>query len=46
MGRQRANGSLLRTLMIGHGFQPHAREWWHVTLKDEPHPNTYFDFPI
>ena len=21
-------------------------EWWHYTLKDEPYPDTYFDFPI
>ena len=43
-GQQRANRSLLRTLMIAHGFQPYAQEWWHFTLKDEPHPETYFDF--
>jgi D-alanyl-D-alanine dipeptidase len=21
-------------------------EWWHYTLKHEPYPDTYFDFPI
>ncbi|MBQ6108562.1 MAG: hypothetical protein IJK97_10170 [Thermoguttaceae bacterium] len=21
-------------------------EWWHFTLKDEPYPDTYFDFPV
>jgi D-alanyl-D-alanine dipeptidase len=45
-GQQRANRGLLRTLMIAHGFQPYAQEWWHFTLKNEPYPNTYFDFPI
>jgi zinc D-Ala-D-Ala dipeptidase len=24
----------------------HDREWWHYTLKYEPYPSTYFDFPI
>jgi D-alanyl-D-alanine dipeptidase len=28
------------------GFGSYAREWWHYTLRDEPHPDTYFDFPI
>ena len=21
-------------------------EWWHYSLRDEPYPDTYFDFPI
>ena len=42
----RANRALLRGLMIRHGFKPLKEEWWHFTLKDEPHPDTYFDFPI
>ena len=28
------------------GFNSYAREWWHHTMKDEPYPDTYFDFPI
>ncbi|MBM3467902.1 MAG: M15 family metallopeptidase [Alphaproteobacteria bacterium] len=28
------------------GFVNYAKEWWHFTLKNEPFPNTYFDFPI
>jgi D-alanyl-D-alanine dipeptidase len=28
------------------GFASYAREWWHYTLRDEPYPDTYFDFPI
>lgn len=28
------------------GFTPYHAEWWHFTLKDEPFPNTYFNFPI
>jgi D-alanyl-D-alanine dipeptidase len=36
----------LRSLMEDCGFTPYEREWWHYTLTDEPHPDTYFDFPI
>jgi hypothetical protein len=28
------------------GFMSYDYEWWHYTLKHEPYPNTYFDFPI
>jgi D-alanyl-D-alanine dipeptidase len=28
------------------GFNPYSSEWWHYTLKDEPYPGTYFDFPV
>ena len=43
--RQRINRALLQTLMVAHGFAPYAKEWWHFTLRDEPFPDTYFDFP-
>ena len=43
---QRANRMLLRTFMGKHGFDPHPMEWWHYTLKNEPYPDTYFDFPV
>jgi D-alanyl-D-alanine dipeptidase len=43
---QRAHRLLLRTLMKKHGFNPYPQEWWHFTLKDEPFPETYFDFPV
>lgn len=45
-GGQRAHRMLLQVLMTRHGFAPYPQEWWHFTLKDEPHPNTYFDFPV
>ncbi len=44
--QQRANRLLLRTLMMKHGFLPYSKEWWHFSLKDEPFPNIYFDFPV
>ena len=43
---QMANRMLLREAMLRHGFNPLTEEWWHFTLKDEPYPDTYFDFPI
>jgi zinc D-Ala-D-Ala dipeptidase len=36
----------LRSIMEGCGFDSYSCEWWHYTLKHEPYPNTYFDFPI
>jgi D-alanyl-D-alanine dipeptidase len=36
----------LETVMHKHGFTGHKEEWWHYTLRWEPFPKTYFDFPI
>jgi zinc D-Ala-D-Ala dipeptidase len=36
----------LHSIMTACGFGLYAREWWHYTLRDEPYPDTYFDFPI
>jgi len=36
----------LCSIMRDCGFDSYDREWWHYTLKHEPYPNTYFDFPI
>ncbi|AIL12850.1 hypothetical protein IM40_03925 [Candidatus Paracaedimonas acanthamoebae] len=36
----------LKEVMETCGFKPYAKEWWHFTLKDEPFPDTYFDFPV
>ena len=43
---QRAHRILLRVLMDKHGFEPLQQEWWHFTLRDEPFPDVYFDFPV
>ncbi|MGW0538644.1 D-Ala-D-Ala dipeptidase VanX [Streptomyces sp. NPDC003032] len=40
------NRQHLRSIMESCGFSPYECEWWHYTLKDEPYPDTYFDFPI
>jgi len=37
---------ILQELMVKHGFAPYDEEWWHFTLKAEPFPETYFDFPV
>jgi zinc D-Ala-D-Ala dipeptidase len=37
---------LLRTLMEHAGFGAYDREWWHYGLRDEPHPDRYFDVPL
>lgn len=33
-------------LEVRHGFKTLDSEWWHFTLKDEPYPDTYFEFPL
>lgn len=43
---QEANRELLRGVMESCGFSPYQCEWWHYNLLPEPHPDTYFDFPI
>lgn len=40
------NRRRLRLIMEAAGFTAYAEEWWHYTLQTEPHPDTYFDFPI
>jgi D-alanyl-D-alanine dipeptidase len=44
--RQEANRALLSGAMLSCGFEPYESEWWHFSLKEEPYPDTYFDFPI
>ena len=40
------NRIVLRTAMLRHGFEGLDSEWWHFTLRNEPYPDTYFDFPV
>ncbi|HLH92702.1 MAG TPA: M15 family metallopeptidase [Xanthobacteraceae bacterium] len=42
----RRNRALLAAAMRRHGFRSYDREWWHFTLRGEPFPTTYFDFPV
>jgi zinc D-Ala-D-Ala dipeptidase len=40
------NRQHLRSIMEAAGFSSYDCEWWHYTLKDEPYPDIYFDFPV
>lgn len=42
----RRNRERLRAAMSARGFRNYTKEWWHFTLRDEPHARTYFDFPV
>jgi D-alanyl-D-alanine dipeptidase len=41
-----ANRRLLAEAMRRGGFMPYRQEWWHFTLRREPFPDSYFDFPV
>ncbi len=43
---QQKNRFYLRKVMLANGFKPYDNEWWHFTLKNEPFPKTYFNFPV
>lgn len=43
---QKQNRAYLKRVMEEAGFSPYSEEWWHYRLRDEPYPDTYFDFPI
>jgi D-alanyl-D-alanine dipeptidase len=40
------NRRTLCSIMEASGFEAYECEWWHYALRDEPYPDTYFDFPI
>lgn len=44
--KQQHNRLLLKSVMNKHGFRNYPKEWWHFTLKNEPYPNTYFNFDV
>ena len=43
---QYENRMCLQRAMVRGGFIPMDCEWWHFTLKNEPYPDTYFEFPV
>jgi D-alanyl-D-alanine dipeptidase len=45
-GIEAQNRRSLCSIMEGSGFESYDCEWWHYALRDEPHPDSYFDFPI
>lgn len=44
--QQTTNRNKLRNIMLKYGFKQYDNEWWHYTLKEEPFPDTYFDFDV
>lgn len=44
--KQFENRMVLRDAMLRHGFKPIDSEWWHFTLRNEPFPDTYFNFSV
>ncbi|MEL0652651.1 M15 family metallopeptidase [Algibacter sp. TI.3.09] len=44
--KQKENRQKLQTVMLKHSFRNYSKEWWHFTLRWEPFPKTYFDFPV
>jgi D-alanyl-D-alanine dipeptidase len=45
-GTARDNRLLLRQLMTDAGFVNYSNEWWHYDYSRDPHPDTYYDFPV
>lgn len=43
---QYENRMTLQSAMMRAGFEPIYCEWWHFMLKNEPYPDTYFEFPV
>ncbi|MBR6163855.1 M15 family metallopeptidase [bacterium] len=44
--QQKKNRKILADAMTKAGFKGIDSEWWHFTLKNEPYPDTYFDFDV
>ena len=43
---QHENRMFLQNAMVRNGFLPIDCEWWHFSLKEEPYPDIYFEFPV
>ena len=44
--QQAAHRVILRDAMEANGFKRLKEEWWHYSLKNEPYPDVFFDFPV
>ncbi|MEO0618211.1 MAG: M15 family metallopeptidase [Pseudomonadota bacterium] len=42
----RENRALLVSEMARAGFRNYRKEWWHFTLRGEPHPRRVFNVPV
>lgn len=45
-GEARENRLLLKRTLEEAGLRNYELEWWHYTLRNEPFPETFFDFPV
>ncbi|RRO15663.1 D-alanyl-D-alanine dipeptidase [Saccharopolyspora rhizosphaerae] len=45
-GDVRAHRDVLRDGLSAVGLRNYPGEWWHFSLRQEPYPNGYFDFPV
>jgi D-alanyl-D-alanine dipeptidase len=45
-GMEAQNRGRLRSIMENSGFESYRFEWWHYVLRNEPYPDSYFDFPV
>jgi D-alanyl-D-alanine dipeptidase len=45
-GTAHADRLWLARAMRNAGFTGIPEEWWHFTYRNEPYPDTYFDFPV
>ncbi|MDR1566867.1 MAG: D-Ala-D-Ala dipeptidase VanX [Treponema sp.] len=45
-GMEAQNRRRLRSIMENSGFESYSFEWWHYVLRNEPYPDSYFDFPV
>jgi D-alanyl-D-alanine dipeptidase len=43
---EKKNRKILYDVMTQNNFNNYEKEWWHYTLKNEPFPDTYFNFPV
>lgn len=44
--QQKKNRKYLMHIMMKYGFRPYPEEWWHYSFRNEPFPDTYFNFPV
>ncbi|AMC12202.1 peptidase M15 [Lutibacter profundi] len=44
--KQLQNRKILQELMRKYNFKNYPKEWWHFTLRNEPYPDTYFNFSV
>jgi zinc D-Ala-D-Ala dipeptidase len=45
-GHRLRNRLRLKRALEKVGFAYYSKEWWHFTLRDEPYPEKYFNFPV